>query len=467
MARSFVRYLQTIKDCAQHQTVRNHADSAHRERDPELSTAIILAGGESSRLRPLGDKSLQRFMGRSLLARHLGELAAGGYTRYVIVTNPQNAPAIQRECALLDGADCRFVTQPEPLGMGDAVQRALAVVEPMAAVTISQAHDLFNPGFHAALMHQARLTPGTILLAARQMSQYFPGGYLILERAPLEEQLPFPISGIVEKPPPGQEPSTWVTLVAHHIPQAGDLAVALAQQQGGSHGDWYERALTTLLRSTPALAVPHTGATASLKYPWHMLDLMEVLFTRFNPAPQIHPSALIDPAARMRGPVIIDEGARVFAGAAIIGPAYVGRDVVVGNNALIRESMIGAHSVVGFGCEVARSWIGENVWFHTSYVGDSVIDENVTFGYGAVTSNMRLDNHTIKVTVKGERIDTGRHKLGQIVGTGARVGVNAALMPGCVIGRHTLVGPGVVLREDVPDHTRLTVRQELLREHQE
>jgi dTDP-glucose pyrophosphorylase len=90
-----------------------------------MTTAIILAGGESSRLRPLGDKSLQRFMGQTLLRRHVETIARAGYTNTVIVTGPRNDADIRLELAQLPAAIAlRYITQPEPLGMGDAAVRA-------------------------------------------------------------------------------------------------------------------------------------------------------------------------------------------------------------------------------------------------------------------------------------------------------------------------------------------------------
>lgn len=429
-----------------------------------MITAIVLAGGESSRLRPMGDKSLQRFMGQTLLSRHLEILAEAGVEQAILVTNPLHHERLLAESQAVGSPAVHAVIQTAPLGMGEAVVRALDLVAPDAPVFLTQAHDLFAPGFHRAMLDLAVANPDTILIAARQVQEYFPGGYILPALPDFDASHPFAMRGILEKPKPGMEPSAWVTLVAHVIPHAGDLAAALARHTGGDPGDWYERALTDLMARTPTLAVPHAGLTAALKYPWHMLDCMELLFSQLGDEPQIAPGARVDPAAHLRGGVVIATGARVFSGAIIQGPAYIGRDVVVGNNALIRESMLGAHTIAGFGCEIARSWIGEDVWFHTSYVGDSVIDDDVHFGYGSVTSNVRLDDQPIKVTVKGQRIATGRQKLGQIVGAGARIGVNAMLMPGCVIGRHTLVGPGVVLREDVPDDMRILIRQDLVRE---
>ncbi len=423
-----------------------------------MTTAIILAGGESSRLRPLGDKSLQRFMGRSLLRRHLDILTEAGVTDVVIVTGPHNDAAIHEECAEVAAT---YVMQPEPQGMGDAVALALEVVRPGEPVYLTQAHDLLAPGFHRALLALARQRPDAVIIAAKRVESYFPGGYLLpAPGAQPAPDAPFDVNGVVEKPGAGNEPSDWVTLVAHLLPHAGDLASALADAVTGSPGDRYERALSALMRRAPALAMPHAGATASLKYPWHMLDIMDLILRSID-APQIDLTARIAEGAQVRGPVIVAAGTRLFPGAAVIGPAYIGPGTIVGNNALVRESMTGARCIVGYGTEVARSWLGDDVWFHTNYVGDAVIDSNVSFGSGTVTGNLRLDEGIIKVTVKGERVSTWRNKLGQIVGSGTRVGINASLMPGVVIGRNAFVGPGVVLGADVPDGKRVTLRQVL------
>jgi NDP-sugar pyrophosphorylase family protein len=425
-----------------------------------MLTAIILAGGESSRMHPLGDKSLQRFMGQTLLARHMQILQQAGVREMIIVTSPRNDAAARAECAALAGdLAVRFVTQPEPLGMGDAAARALATLAPDAAVYLTQAHDLLDPAFHQAMLALAQAQPEAILLAARHAEAYFPGGYLITTGALPADDQPFAVRGIVEKPGAVNTPSQWVTLVAHVIPRAGDLAAALAEA-GGEPGDRYERALTALMATRATLALPHRAPTASLKYPWHMLDIMELLLHGITTS-QIHPSVQIAEGASIRGNAIVAEGVRLFPGAVILGPAYIGPGTILGNNALVRESMTGARCIVGYSTEVARSWLGDDVWFHTNYVGDSVIDTNVSFGSGTVTGNLRLDEGVIKVRVKGERVATGRTKLGQIIGSGTRVGINASLMPGVVIGRAAFVGPGIILNEDVPDGRRVTVRQEL------
>jgi bifunctional UDP-N-acetylglucosamine pyrophosphorylase/glucosamine-1-phosphate N-acetyltransferase len=146
---------------------------------------------------------------------------------------------------------------------------------------------------------------------------------------------------------------------------------------------------------------------------------------------------------------------RVFAGSHIVGPALVGPGCVIGHNALVRGSLVGAGSVVGFGCEVARSFLAGGVELHHNYVGDSVLDHGTSMGYGATTANYRIDGRTVPSVVAGERIDTGREKLGLVLGAETKIGVNTSTMPGVKIGAAALIGPGIKITRDVPDRKRV------------
>jgi len=80
--------------------------------------------------------------------------------------------------------------------------------------------------------------------------------------------------------------------------------------------------------------------------------------------------------------------------------AHVGHGVEVKNSVLMADASVG----------------------HLSYVGDSVLGRGVNFGAGTNVANLRHDDTTVRMTVKGDRVDTGRRKLGAIVGDGAKPG---------------------------------------------
>jgi acetyltransferase-like isoleucine patch superfamily enzyme len=74
-------------------------------------------------------------------------------------------------------------------------------------------------------------------------------------------------------------------------------------------------------------------------------------------------------------------------------------------------------------------------------------------GSGAVLANLRLDDGEISSIIDGERVPTGRNKLGAMVARDVRIGVNASIMPGMKIGKGSFVGAGVVLDRDLPEET--------------
>ena len=86
---------------------------------------------------------------------------------------------------------------------------------------------------------------------------------------------------------------------------------------------------------------------------------------------------------------------------------------------------------------------------HLSYIGDSVIGENVNLGAGTITANLRHDNGNIKSMIKEKLIDTKRRKFGAVIGDNVHTGINTSIYPGRKIwpGKTTL--PGEVIKKDV------------------
>jgi glucose-1-phosphate thymidylyltransferase len=97
--------------------------------DRSQLTAVVMAAGEGSRLRPLTERWAKPILpidGRPVLATLLRELAAAGFDHVTVVTGHL---AEQVESMVGDGAAfglrARFVRQPAPLGSADAVLRAV------------------------------------------------------------------------------------------------------------------------------------------------------------------------------------------------------------------------------------------------------------------------------------------------------------------------------------------------------
>jgi bifunctional UDP-N-acetylglucosamine pyrophosphorylase/glucosamine-1-phosphate N-acetyltransferase len=225
--------------------------------------------------------------------------------------------------------------------------------------------------------------------------------------------------------------------------------------------DHYERAMGAMMQTQLFQVVPYTGVWKFIKFPWHVLDVMDYFLGQIQ-GQQIHESAYIAPTASIVGDVVIGPGTKVFPGAAVVGPAYIGGNVIIGNNALVRNSIVLDGANVGFTTEVARSYVDQGCQMHACRVLDSVFGPNVNFSAGCTTANLRIDKGSVLSMVKGQRVDSGRSKLGAIIGEDAFLGVDAMTMPGAKIGVAAQVGPGAHIYRDVKDRQRVFVRQQLL-----
>jgi len=227
-------------------------------------------------------------------------------------------------------------------------------------------------------------------------------------------------------------------LVLHFHKNPKELISAL-KEVSSDKDDRYEVALNKLMKKQNFTAIPYDGYWQPVKFPWHVLDLMNHYLDTCEGT--IDPSAEIADSAVIRGNVTIAAGVKVFDNAVIQGPAYIGENSVIANNALVRGSILGKNCVLGYSTEIARSYVGSDTWFHSNYVGDSVIGNNCSFGAGAVCANLRLDEKEIA--------DSKRNKLGPILGDNIRVGVNTSLMPAVRIGSGTMITSGLVIAQDI------------------
>src|SRR3989441_11980229 len=91
---------------------------------------------------------------------------------------------------------------------------------------------------------------------------------------------------------------------------------------------------------------------------------------------------------------------------------------------------------------------------HLCYVGDSFLGNGTSLGAGTITANLKFNDSNVESRVKGKREDTGQRKLGAIFGDGAKTGINVSIFPGVKIGADAWIGPGAIVRADVPSKAR-------------
>ena len=189
----------------------------------------------------------------------------------------------------------------------------------------------------------------------------------------------------------------------------------------------------------------HTLAGDYLKqfqYPWQALDgIKELILTlgaglspeeydQPQPNVWVHKTATVAPTAHLGAPCII------------------GPETEVRHCAFIRGSaLVGEHCVVGNSVELKNVILFDNVQTpHYNYVGDSILGYKSHMGAGSITSNVKSDKTHVVVTDGAERLDTGRKKVGAMLGDFVEVGCNSVLNPGVVIGRRSIVYPTSCVR---------------------
>ncbi len=180
--------------------------------------------------------------------------------------------------------------------------------------------------------------------------------------------------------------------------------------------------------------------------PWELLEANEWKLGELDRAirGEVHDDA------DLRGDVVVEEGATVDAGVVIEGPALVRAGASVGPNAYLRGPvLVGENAAIGHSVEVKNCVVGPSSHVaHLSYVGDSVLGRDVNFGAGTNVANLRHDEAAVKLTVKGERVSTGRRKFGVVVGDGAKTAINTSLNPGVKLSAGATTTPGEVVTRD-------------------
>lgn len=182
------------------------------------------------------------------------------------------------------------------------------------------------------------------------------------------------------------------------------------------------------------------------EYPWEALDgikayilslgatLSEEEYTRIGEDVWVAKTARVAASASLNGPCIICADAEIRQGAFIRGSAIVGAGAVVGNSTELKNC------ILFDGVQVP----------HFNYVGDSILGYRSHMGAGAITSNVKSDKSLVKIRYGEESLETGRKKVGAMLGDLVEVGCNSVLNPGTVIGRETNVYPLSSVRGYVP-----------------
>jgi bifunctional UDP-N-acetylglucosamine pyrophosphorylase/glucosamine-1-phosphate N-acetyltransferase len=393
-----------------------------------VPNAIVLAAGEGKRMRPLTanrPKVLLPAGPEPLLHRLIRQLAAAGVRDLVVVTHHK---AEQVRASVGDGsrwgASVQYADQGAARGTGHAVA---AAKPPHDEPFLILNGDVFLRD--ADVRRVVESGPGS--LAAAHVER--PQAYGVLE---LREGRAV---RVVEKS--AAPPTNLANAGVYHAPAGfARLVEALSPSPRG------ELELTDALQASfeeRPWKVVEVQDWLDVGRPWDLLAAAERALAEWPETRE----GTIEAGATLHGKVIVAPGATIKAGAYVEGPVYVGPNATVGPNCYLRPNTVLLEGAkVGNACEIKASLLMAGAHAaHLSYVGDSVLGERANLGAGTLVANLRHDGKPIKVTHLGERVETGRRKLGVVLGDDVHTGINTTLNLGVMLPAGDSTMPGEVV----------------------
>ena len=193
----------------------------------------------------------------------------------------------------------------------------------------------------------------------------------------------------------------------------------------------------------------HTLAKNRLEkytYPWEALATIKDMILTLGPT-------LGDDYREVSSGVWVHRTAVVASTAFMGAPCIIGPETEVRHGAFIRGSaLVGANCVVGNSVELKNVILFDGVQVpHYNYVGDSILGYKAHMGAGSITSNVKSDKSLVVIRSEQAQMETGRKKVGAMLGDFVEVGCNSVLNPGTVIGRNSQIYPLSCVRGVVPE----------------
>ena len=386
----------------------------------------------------INPKPMFKILGKPLIQYVIETMKEAGLKRFLIVIG-QNGEQIRDYFGdgSRFGVRMDYTVQKKALGMANALESTIDLVEDSFLVV--NADDIFESSLIKRMMKQFKESSAGIALSCKPVTETWKFGIVQMDD--------HRVTKLLEKPTKGKEPSNLAVVGAYIMTK--DIFNYFRRVPVSDHQ--YEDAIQRFIEDGNFVtAVAYDQFFAGYKFPWDLFVINKHLMDKHLKEQKIEADVGISDKAVVEGNVWIRRGTKILEGACVRGPCYIGNDSFVGNNCLIwNYSSIGGNCVVGFSTEIKHSLVGDNCWFHTNYVGDSIINNGCSFGAGTMTANLRFDEKSVRVRVEGKMVDSGLDKLGAVVGNHCKTGINACLAPGVKIGPHSIVGPNVNLQEDL------------------
>jgi len=398
--------------------------------------AVILAAGEGNRMRPLTatrPKVMLPIANKPIMEHLLIEAREAGVKEFILIVGycDQQVRDYFGKGERL-GVDISYCEQRKQLGTADALKMVESRLDGnflvMNGDVVVKRDDI------GRLINNHNITTLSVIEVKD------PRGLGMVE---LKKDRVVRIYEKTEKPPTNMANAGLYLFTP-------DIHDAIARTVKSPRGEYeLTDSLQLLMEAGQEIACQEIEDWTDLSYPWNLLSANESLLAGLEPSQQ----GKVEPNVTINGPVAIGKKTVIRSGAYINGPVIIGEGCEIGPNCFIRPATsIGDFCHIGAAVEVKNSIIMKGTKIpHHNYVGDSVIGEQCNLGAGTKIANLRLDKKNIGVS----GVDTGRRKLGAIIGDHVETGINASINVGCMIGNNTFIGPGAVVSGVISPNSKI------------
>lgn len=413
--------------------------------------AIILSAGEGSRMRPLTltkPKTMLPVAGKPIIQYNIESLRDNGITDILLIVRYKEEMVRNYFGDGSDfGVNIFYKTQKDFLGTANAISYGEDFIDG-SIIVLNGDIILDDEIIHEIIKKYNYLTPDTLMLLTEVED---PSAFGVVE---IENGN---IKSIVEKPKREEAPSNLVNAGIYIFNK--DIFDKIRKTEISERGEYEITDSVSLQIKDNKTVIGHKTSKdwIDVGRPWELIEVNEDLIGKLK----TEIKGTIEDGAFIHGEVFLDEGSVIKAGVYIEGNVYIGKNCDIGPNSYIRgNTYFGDNVHIGNAVEIKNSIIMENTNVsHLSYVGDSVIGSNCNIAAGTNIANLRFDNATIKTKIKNQKIDSGRRKLGAIIGDSVKTGINSSFSPGVKVGHNSTIGSGVLLYEDLPSDTRVLEKQ--------
>ena len=433
-------------------------------------TAIVLAAGQGTRMKSSRPKVLHEILGRPMIAYLLDTLKTVGMEDIVMVVGYRAEEV--REA--IHDSGVRFVVQEPQNGTGHAVQAALAANLLAAARMV------------LVLCGDAPLIAGESILALHRLHQA-TGAAVTVQTIELDDGVHYgrvvrdqggQVMAVVQAKDAREHPEILaireINTGAYFFdaaflgaalprlrpsPVTGEIyltdLIQIAREQGRFVAALVDPGRESLLginsRADLAAATQTVKRTINARHLDQGVTLIDPESTYIEPGVSIGRDTVIHPNVYLQGATVIGENCVIEPVVQIVD-SVLEDEVLVKMGCVISQSRLGpkvslgpwahlrpgsdlrAGARVGNFVEVKKSVLHEGVKAgHLTYLGDADVGPGTNVGAGTITCNY-----------------DGVKKHPTIIGEGAFIGSNTALVAPVTVGAGAYVGAGSTITQDVP-----------------